>query len=249
MKSLRIYGRLNMENDFNPICFYDQCGDIYDKSSHSQVNDPSSEYESSFAVLVASLNPKSILEIGCGTGRKLKALVQHYDDYKKPLPKIYGVDPSPKMLSHIPKEIMQRVNLTKTAQTDIFEDNQIDVVFTCGVLCSIQNEIAVKIIKEAFRISKCFSLHTDIPKDGPHLNDFDFLTYFFKSKSEIKYWSTMCPYPMENEDEHQIVIGKSGQPQFLDNIPLRSKQENYKKSWTELLEERVGSDARSSDEV
>ena len=228
-----------MENDFDAIAFYNNVSKIYNSDTHPEIDNPDSRYAKGFAALVAERKPNSILEIGCGTGRRLKAIVKYYDTLSESMPKIVGIDPSDKMLSQIGTEIFKNVELRKLSETENIKDNSFDLVYTSGVLCSIQNVDAVNVVKECYRICRCHCLHTDTPKDKPHLNDFDFLSYFKQAGCNILYWSTIFPYPIDGENEHQIMIKKGGNVFFKDEIPLRTKKAKYNESWREIMSRRI----------
>jgi len=228
-----------MENDFDPIYFYNNFSKTYDKLTHPDIFDPEGTYERDFAYLVASLNPRSILEIGCGTGKRLHALVKYYKDLNLRQPHITAMDPSRDMLAKIPSVVKDNVTLLNALSTTPFADNSVDLVFTSGVLCSIQNKDAVTVAREAYRISKQHSLHTDTPKDKPHLNDLDLFKFFNQSQCQIIFWNTIYPYPVPGEFEHQIVLSKQGTPKFLDHFPLRSNAGAYEQTWKEILVQRM----------
>ena len=228
-----------MEDDFDARDFYDKVAHIYDAKSHPAILDPDGAYQQGWAALVSTLEPRRILEIGCGTGRRLNPLVRYYRKAGLPLPEIVGVDPAPRMLEMIPDAVAGRVSLVEAEDTSQFADESFDLVVTSGVLCSTPEPVAQSIAADAVRISSRYIFHTDTPKDGPHLNNFDLLAYHLGSGLEVVYWSTIYPYPMAGEEEHQIILRKVGSVRLPDSIPLRASKGDYETSWRELLERRL----------
>jgi SAM-dependent methyltransferase len=228
-----------LQSDFDATRFYDEVAHIYDSASHPAIMDPTGQYQRGWAAIVASLKPRRILEIGCGTGRRLRPLVMYYDSIGLDLPEIVGVDPAARMLAAVPRDIASRVQLVETADTSGFEDNGFDLVYTSGVLCSVPNAIAVSVATEAVRLTRSFVFHTDTPKDGPHLSDLDILGFHHGSGADLVYWSTIYPYPMPGEAEHQIIVRKSGPTRFPTTFPIRSAKTSYDESWQALLARRL----------
>jgi SAM-dependent methyltransferase len=228
-----------LENDFDAIDFYNQVAEIYNRDSLPDILNPLGSYQRGWASQVVSLKPSRILEIGCGTGRRLNALVMYYDDNKLDLPEIVGIDPAQKMLESIPESTTSRLTLINSDDTKQFLDDSFDLVYTSGVLCSVPNSIAASICNEALRISKLCAFHTDTPKSGPHLNDLDILKYHTDPKLEVLYWSTIYPYPVNNEAEHQIIVRSNNNVELPNEIPLRSELNSYNETWRELMKKRL----------
>jgi SAM-dependent methyltransferase len=228
-----------VESDFDPIYFYDEVARIYDRDTHPEILDPNSAYHRGFSSLINTLDPKSILEIGCGTGKRIKALVAYYDSIDKPLPQIIGTDPSAKMLSHIPDAVRARVTLLNTDNTQNLADKSFDLTLTSGVLCSVNLESAISICSECLRITNSFIVHVDTPKDAPHLNDLDFLEYFTKSGLKLIYWNTIYPHPIDKDAEHQIILKTTGENYLPSKFPIRHKKAKYDQAWDTLLQDRL----------
>ena len=228
-----------MQSDFDPIHFYDEVAKIYDRDTHPDILNSNSAYHRGFSALISSLDPKRILEIGCGTGKRIKALVAYYGSIDKPLPEIVGTDPSEKMLSNVPEPIQAQVTLLNTDNTKDLADNSFDLALTSGVLCSVNNKSAVSICSECLRITNSFMMHVDTPKDAPHLNDLDFLQYFTKSRLKLIYWNTIYPYPLDKEAEHQIILQKTERNSLPSEFPIRHKEDKYDETWNTLLQRRL----------
>ncbi len=93
--------------------------------------------------------PGSALEVGCNVGQNLVALSHFVED-------LHGVEPNQQVCE------MARSNAA-LKQADIrcghggelpFEDNSIDLVFTCGVLIHVAPENLGKVVDEIVRVSK-----------------------------------------------------------------------------------------------
>ena len=232
-------GNTTLEADFNAIDFYNKVAEIYNRDSAPEILNPKGAYQVGWASQVATLKPKRILEIGCGTGRRLNALVNYYDEHKLELPEIVAVDPAPRMLEVIHEPLASRVELINSSDTSQFDDNSFDLVYTSGVLCSVPNSVAALICNEALRISIDCAFHTDTPKSGPHLNNLDILKFHIHPDISIVYWNTLYPYPIANEAEHQIIISSENKIELPDEFPLRSKVDTYSETWRELMENRL----------
>jgi len=228
-----------MEKTFDPLHFYEKVSSVYDRDTHPQIFEPTSEYERRFAGIVAGLKPSSILEIGTGTGKRLRSILSYYDSLGLELPRICATDPLPAMIERIPADVQKRVELRAAEETSAFADDSFDLVLTSGVLCSVHNHVAAAIAKESHRICKYFSMHTDTPKDRPHLNDLDILGFFLGAGCEVVFWSTLHPYPIAGEREAQIIVAKTRGASFSASFPLRSFQEKYESGWEELLRKRI----------
>jgi ubiquinone/menaquinone biosynthesis C-methylase UbiE len=230
-----------MEKDFDPVHFYNTVGNIYDRDTHPEIFNPRGRYEQGFAVLIFQLQPETILEVGCGTGKRTRAILAYYDDRQVPAPKITVIDPSSVMLDQIPEDIKARITIINSKDTSQFADNSFDLVFSSGVLCSIPTDVSSKVVKESHRIAKKWFLHTDTPKDRPHLNDLDFYRFFAEAGCKLIYWNSIYPYPIPNEQEHQIIAEKTGNEKFAEHFHLRSKAAQYSESWKEVLDARLKS--------
>ena len=77
-----------------------------------------------------------ILDLGCGTGKHLRQLIQQY-----PGSDIYGIDLSESMTRRIPAEFREKVHLVVSPYTaDLFNENQFDLI-VCSYSLSMFSDI------------------------------------------------------------------------------------------------------------
>jgi S-adenosylmethionine-diacylgycerolhomoserine-N-methlytransferase len=122
--------------------------------------------------IIKPLNPRSILEVGCGSGRNLRYIQKYI-----PQTKIFGIDINEDAINIAKKELGSvDASLTATSLYDLgrFKDNSIDVVFTSGVLMHVPHEKAPGVVREMHRIARYAVVHFEL--DGPS-HDFDFHRY------------------------------------------------------------------------
>jgi len=93
---------------------------------------------------------KSVLEVGCGTGRNLKTIGEHFPEIGA-----RGIEPQP-MGCYTAQNIGVDVEIGK-AQDIPKDDNSFDMVFTFGVLIHIGPHLK-KAFEEMFRVSKRYIL-------------------------------------------------------------------------------------------
>jgi malonyl-CoA O-methyltransferase len=91
------------------------------------------------------LNPKHILDLGCGTGWAMPELLKLY-----PRAKITGIDFSQKMLNHVPKN-PQITTIHNDAHSLPLDDNSVDIVYS-NLMLHWTNEADV--FKECLRVLK-----------------------------------------------------------------------------------------------
>lgn len=103
----------------------------------------------SISAYVSTESIKTIVDLGCGTGRFLGALSNYFPGI------VYGVDPSIKMLTKA-KETVTSTNVTFaqcSAEYLCFADNSVDLVFLSQVYHHFHNtETAISEIKRILRI-------------------------------------------------------------------------------------------------
>ncbi len=110
------------------------------------------------AARIASYQPASILEIGCGYGKQILALKRHLD-----IP-ITGVDFSPSQLrrGHEYLQGVSRVTLIEASGDSLpFGDNTFDLVLTSAVILHNPPEIADRIRSEVVRVARRFAAHNE----------------------------------------------------------------------------------------
>ncbi|WZP00095.1 class I SAM-dependent methyltransferase [Isosphaeraceae bacterium EP7] len=110
------------------------------------------------AARIAGLQPKSILEVGCGYGKQLRALRQHVD-----VPMV-GLDFSPSQLGQGATYLdgLDRISLVLgTGDRLPFADGAFDLVLTSAVILHNPPEIADRIRREVIRVSRRLAAHNE----------------------------------------------------------------------------------------
>ncbi|NIA69028.1 methyltransferase domain-containing protein [Pelagibius litoralis] len=150
--------------------------------------------------------PQSALEVGCNTGRNLIALSGY-------LPELHGVEPNAQVCE------IARSNPALSA-ADIrnghggelpFEDNSIDLVFTCGVLIHVAPPNLASVVDEIVRVSSRYIACIEYFSPNPveieyrgmegHLFKRDFGSYYLERHPDLRVrdygflWK-----PMDNSD-------------------------------------------------
>lgn len=90
------------------------------------------------------------VDIGCGIGRMAKWVSPLVDEY-------HGIDASEEMLKIARKNFEPAINVAfhkSTCDLSLFEDNSVDIVFTCLLFQHIGLEKSLSYIKETYRILK-----------------------------------------------------------------------------------------------
>ena len=110
------------------------------------------------AVRIASYQPTSILEIGCGYGKQLRTLRERHD-----VPMV-GLDFSPSQLglarSYL--EGMDRVELVLGSGLSLpFPDKAFDLVLTSAVILHNPPSAAERIRREVIRVARRFAAHNE----------------------------------------------------------------------------------------
>ena len=52
------------------------------------------------------------------------------------------------------------------------------------------------------------------------------------------HWDKLTPYPYPNEEEHRIIVKKTGSLNFADDFPLLAERVGKDETWQEVLEKR-----------
>lgn len=101
---------------------------------------------------VRDVNPKNILEVGCGFGRNIKFLIEKGISPEK----MTGVDISPRMLSKAEEYIGNKD--VKLIEADVrslpFKNKEFDLTLVHGVFMHVKPENIRDVVRESFRVSK-----------------------------------------------------------------------------------------------
>ena len=150
--------------------------------------------------------PQSVLEVGCNVGQNLVALSNFVGE-------LHGIEPNDKVVE------LARSH-PRLTQADIrcghggalpFEDNSIDLVFTCGVLIHVAPESLAKVVDEIVRVARryvvCIEYFSPEPVGIPYrgmegfLFKRDFGSYYLERHPQLQvrdygfFWK-----PLDNSD-------------------------------------------------
>lgn len=103
---------------------------------------------------VRQLGVKSILDVGCGTGRALEWYTREV-----PGASVAGIDPSPDMLARARERAPEADCRVGSAQSLPFDDGQFDLVCSTGILHHVKDPD--RCIREMFRVSNKAVLISD----------------------------------------------------------------------------------------
>lgn len=107
---------------------------------------------------VAAYRPESILEIGCGYGKQLRAIRQEID-----VPMV-GLDFSPSQLGRAKGYLdgVDRIDLVLGSGLDLpFPDGSFDLVLTSAVILHNPPPAAERIRREVLRVTRRFTAHNE----------------------------------------------------------------------------------------
>jgi SAM-dependent methyltransferase len=131
-------------------------GDDYFREQEGQ---PARSGRSSWiAARVASYRPASILEVGCGYGKQLRAIRRLWD-----VPMV-GVDFSPTQVARARDYLgdLDRVGLVLGSGSELpFADGSFDLVLTSAVILHNPPPIAERIRREVVRVSRHYTAHNE----------------------------------------------------------------------------------------
>jgi ubiquinone/menaquinone biosynthesis C-methylase UbiE len=112
------------------------------------------------ATVCANLRPRSVLELGCGSGRNLYWLHK-----AMPTSRLEGVDVNPAAVGEARRQLGDTATIFEGSLYDLsrWADESVDVVVTSGVLMHIPTDRVDGVIREMHRIGRmavvCFELH------------------------------------------------------------------------------------------
>jgi SAM-dependent methyltransferase len=116
------------------------------------------ERASWLASRVAAYRPESILEIGCGYGKQLRAIRREID-----VPMV-GLDFSPSQLAHARGYLggLDRIHLVLGSGLDLpIPDRSFDMVLTSAVILHNPPPAAERIRREVLRVARRFAAHNE----------------------------------------------------------------------------------------
>lgn len=124
-------------------------------SSYDALHDNEPEHTLAFEIgwpLIGSA--KSVLDVGCGTGRGLSVLAR-----MEPTSALYGIEPSDQMLAIARQKVLSADLRQGSGEHLPFEDKSIDVVTAAGIMHHVDNPSLV--ISEMFRVANKAILISD----------------------------------------------------------------------------------------
>jgi ubiquinone/menaquinone biosynthesis C-methylase UbiE len=142
---------------------------------------------------VAAYKPASILEIGCGYGKVLKALRRRLD-----IP-LVGVDFSPTQLAHS-RQFLDGLGGIDTCLASgerlPFPDRSFDMVVTSAVILHNPPEVAESIRQEVLRVAQRFAAHNE--ETGVSYNRYGYDTAAWYRRQGIAL-AEAGPIPMDSD--------------------------------------------------
>jgi len=142
----------------NPYVYWNDRGGIrYFKEQESR--EDRIERSKFIAKEIVSLNPESVLEVGCGYGRQLKSIRELSSSIK-----LAGVDFSFSQLGTA-KTFLNESDASRLMQSDAmrlpFKDKSFDLVFSSAVILHNPPKVAKRIVDEIARVSKRYIVHNE----------------------------------------------------------------------------------------
>jgi len=148
---------------------------LFGKLFHSLIN----KYRA--FIIKFFINPKTVLDVGCGTGGLVQALRNFDID-------AYGVEVSEYALGSIGKNLKQYIKKGDITRLP-YKDNKFDLVLTYDVMEHIERSKLKQAIKESVRVSKKYIFHKIYTRENIwitwfHRRDFSHVSFFTKN-----YWT------------------------------------------------------------
>jgi SAM-dependent methyltransferase len=131
--------------------YYNETAEAYD-ALHDQEEEHAKAFEIGWPLI--GQNVRSVLDVGCGTGRGLSWLSQH-----DPALELYGIEPAQAMLE-IARSKLNNADLREGSGEDLpFQDHSIDVITATGIMHHVDDPSIV--ISEMFRVARKAVLISD----------------------------------------------------------------------------------------
>ncbi len=164
-------------------------------------------------IIRVGLNPKSCLDVGCGTGGLVKSLRKFGID-------AYGVEISEQALEladHSVKPFLKKGDITRLP----YDDDQFDLVLTFDVMEHMERSKIKKSINETIRVSRKYILHKIFTRENVwvrwfHGYDSSQISVFTK-----KFWQRLF---LENEKATLLRNSIFKLPSFMESIFLLRKK-------------------------
>jgi pseudaminic acid biosynthesis-associated methylase len=103
--------------------------------------------------VMADLQPRRVLEIGCNLGANLRWIASHIPPHD-----VYGIDINKKALDELRKDVPGIQAVLSQARQLPFLDGSFDLVFTMGVLIHQAPQMLPDVMREIVRCSRRFIL-------------------------------------------------------------------------------------------
>jgi SAM-dependent methyltransferase len=171
------------------------------------------------ANIVKRNNIKSVLELGCNSGRNLKAIYEQCPDVK-----VVGVDICEEAIKYAQEVDNNKAEFIIGSLYDLsdFEDDSFDLVFTSSVLFHIPSDKAPGIIAEQKRIARGFIFNIEchgsdgkviVKREGtPHQWSTDYIKIYknLGLKPKIEDMLKVLPKQKTGSATHIISAGLDG---------------------------------------
>lgn len=158
---------------------------------------------------IASYRPTSVLEIGCGYGKQLRAIRQRLPEVP-----LLGIDFSPTQLDYAKGFLdgIDRVSLMLgDGQRVPLQDNSVDLVMTSAVILHNAPEIADQIRREAIRVARRWVVHNEDTDVTYNRFGYDSAAWYRASGIRL---AEVCSIPVGSRDEvarSQFCVAELGQ--------------------------------------
>ncbi len=155
-------------------------------------------------VIRMMMNPKTCLDVGCGTGRLVGWLRKFGIDAR-------GVDISKYAIELSDKSVKPYLTIGDASNLP-FKDNQFEVVITYDILERIERSKIKKVIEETVRVSNKYILHKIYTYENVwfslfHRRDYSIISFFSQ-----KYWKKL----FSSLDKVKIIKNKIRIPTFIE---------------------------------
>lgn len=182
MKKIAMKILWNLKGGYRPKEFWDNWAETFmDDQWQREIH----KQHSWILSKIRAMNPKTILEIGCGFGRNIKFLIENGIEPNK----ITGIDISSKMIKNA--RIYIQSNKVKLQVADVlslpFKNREFDLVLVHGVFMHVKPQDIEAVIRETLRITKKTLINIEQNYNG---NEYTFVHDYKKlykeNKSKIK---------------------------------------------------------------
>lgn len=152
---------------------------------------------------IAAFKPASILEIGCGYGKQLRALRRVLPDVP-----LTGIDFSPSQLAMAETYLdgVQGITLFQGSGDALpFPDASFDLVLTSAVILHNAPEVAERIRREVIRVGRRFAAHNEDTDVSYNRYGYDTAAWYREAGIELAEVATI---PVEDAERTQFCVAR-----------------------------------------